>query len=536
MDARHSDTTRKLIGLYLPTLAISIGQGLILPAVPALAQHFGVSPGIAAQIVTAFAAGRLAALIPSGMLVDRIGPGRVLLLGSTSLVAGALLIAVTPVFWGLLIGQCLAGAGSSLWTAGREISGLNLVRADQRGRLLSGFFGLQLAGTALAAVAGGVITDAAGLRVLFAANLLVGLAVLVLTAVIERVAPSPAPAPLQPLPPGRLHAIAPDHRSNDQSGQLLGMDYLSEDRRQAYLNEASRLMGIRQVGTEIGQLEIRTDILDGDEVKMLGQVVEAAIRAHEEFWAPLVPLRPFNQQVLVYAWARQADHDRVHRLWRAGWKGAAKGPQATPTVPAARAKVWSFIGEYIPASRILSVPCERMGGHLPVPIVIHEAIHMLDYERAYEAGARPSQWFEEGLATYFGFSQIGARLNIEAGDIQRSGTIVSGPVRLQFDPRTPLHEYIKRIRDDGPMPLRALLESKADDPSWNGDRTIRAYGASWTLVHFLLHGARGAHRAAFGECARAEAQGLGGYDTFVRLFGPDLGPLEDAWHRYEEDL
>lgn len=212
MDARHIDTTRKLIGLYLPTLAISIGQGLILPAVPALALHFGVSPGLAAQIVTAFAAGRLAALIPSGMLVDRIGPGRVLLLGSTSLVAGALLIAVTPVFWGLLIGQCLAGAGSSLWTAGREISGLNLVRADQRGRLLSGFFGLQLAGTALGPVAGGVITDTAGLRVLFAANLLVGLAVLVLTAVIERVAPSPAPAPLQPLPPGRLHAIAPDHR------------------------------------------------------------------------------------------------------------------------------------------------------------------------------------------------------------------------------------------------------------------------------------------------------------------------------------
>jgi len=37
-----------------------------------------------------------------------------------------------------------------------------------------------------------------------------------------------------------------------------------------------------------------------------------------------------------------------------------------------------------------------------VPIVIHEAIHMLDYERTYGPGDQPSKWFEEGLATYCG--------------------------------------------------------------------------------------------------------------------------------------
>jgi TonB family protein len=333
------------------------------------------------------------------------------------------------------------------------------------------------------------------------------------------------------------------HQKNGPEGEALRQaiesdiaDYLAESRREAYTNEAARLMGIRQATTQIGQLEIHTDVLDEVETRTLGQVVEAAIRAHQEFWGPLVTLRPFNQQVLVYAWARQADHDRLHRLWQADRKGETARPAAPPIGPAAHAKVWSFIGEYIPASRILSVPCEGMGGHLPVPILIHEAIHMLDYERAYGAGVVPSQWFEEGLANYFGFSQIGGRLNIEPGDIRRSGTIIMGSVRLQFDPRTPLHEYIKRIRDDGPVPLRALLESKAGDPLWSGDRISRAYGASWTLVHFLLHGARGAHRAVFGEYAREESSGRGGYDAFVRLFGPDLRPLEDAWHRYEEDL
>ncbi|HKB08309.1 MAG TPA: energy transducer TonB, partial [Candidatus Polarisedimenticolia bacterium] len=345
---------------------------------------------------------------------------------------------------------------------------------------------------------------------------------------------------LKPRPGGDLtYQIL--HQKNAPEGDALKQaverdiaDYLAESRRQTYVNEAARLMGIRQSSAQVGQLEIRTDVLSDDEIKTLGQVVDSVVRTQEAFWSPLVALRPFNQQVLVYAWAREADHDRLHRMWQAGPGGPE--PPAEPDRATSKTKLWSFIGEYLPASHILSVPCERMGGHLNVPILIHEGIHMLDYERVYAAGTVPSQWFEEGLATYFGFSQIGARLDIEPGDIRRSGTIVSGNVRLQFDPRTPLQEYLRKIRDDGPMPLRALLESGAGDPTWTGERTIRAYCASWTLVHFLLHGARGGHRAAFEEYARAEARGAGGYDTFVRLFGPDLASLEAAWHRYEEDL
>ena len=333
------------------------------------------------------------------------------------------------------------------------------------------------------------------------------------------------------------------HRRNAPEGEALKQavesdisDYLAESRRQAYLNEAARVMGIRQIQTQIGQLEIRTDVLDDDEIAILGQVVESTIRAHDQFWGRLVALRPFSEEVQVYAWAKQADHDRLHGLWLKSTPRGTPGSAAPAGAGAPKSEVWRYAGEYIPASRILSVPCERMGGHVPVPTIIHEAIHMLDYERTYAHGVRPSQWFEEGLATYFGFSQIGSSLSIEPGNIRRSGTIVSGSVRVQFDPRTPLHEYIKKIRDDRAVPLRTLLESRAGDPLWSGERALVAYGASWTLVHFLLHGAKGAHRATFERYARAEAEGQGGYETFARLFGPDLGPLEEAWHEYEEEL
>ncbi len=153
-----------LLWLYLPTLALSVAQGMVLPTIPRLAEAFAVSAGTAGQVVTAFAAGRMAILFPAGLLVDALGPRAVLLLGSTMALAGALWVALTPWFLGILLGQFLAGAGASLWTLGREAAGLQQVAADRRGRLLSAFFGLQMAGTALGPLVAGVVVDRAGLR------------------------------------------------------------------------------------------------------------------------------------------------------------------------------------------------------------------------------------------------------------------------------------------------------------------------------------------------------------------------------------
>jgi TonB family protein len=314
------------------------------------------------------------------------------------------------------------------------------------------------------------------------------------------------------------------HERNAPEGEALRQalesdihDFLAESRRRAYRNEAARLMGIRQTRVAIGQLLIHTDVLDEQEVRMLGRVVEATILAHQEFWSPIVSLRPFSDQILVYAFARQSDHDRLHRLWQ-----EAGGP-----APA---------GEYIPASRLLAIPCEGTDGHLPVPILIHEAIHMLDFERVYGAGERPSPWFEEGLANYFGFSHVDSQLRIEPGEIRRSGTIVTGGVRLQFDPRTQLYDHLRRSREKGAVPLEELLLAGPAEALWTSDRPARGYGAAWTLVQFLRHGEKGRYRTAFSEYARLEAGGHGAREAFARLFGPDLKALEGAWHAYEAGL
>jgi PPIC-type peptidyl-prolyl cis-trans isomerase-like protein/TonB-like protein len=300
------------------------------------------------------------------------------------------------------------------------------------------------------------------------------------------------------------------------------VDYLADNRRRIYMNEASRRMGIRQKETRIGRLEIHTDALDDEEIEVLGKVIDAALEAHRRFWEPIVPMRPFKEKILVYAFARKQDHERLRGIW--------DSTSGSPSVPSAAA------GEYVASSRLLAISCEETQGHLPVPVLVHEAIHMLDAERIYAAGAQPSKWFEEGLATYFGFSRMTGALQISAGEIRRSGTIVSGEVRMQFDPRSPLREYHRRVAETEPVPLRRLVSAGLSDPLWRGGDSAIGYGAAWTLVHFLEDGARGRRRAAFQDLARLEARGEGGPDAFERIFGPDLDALESEWREYDDRL
>ena len=50
-----SPTSRGLANLYVPSLVMSFGQGMVIPAIPVIASEFDVSVGLAAQVVTAYA-------------------------------------------------------------------------------------------------------------------------------------------------------------------------------------------------------------------------------------------------------------------------------------------------------------------------------------------------------------------------------------------------------------------------------------------------------------------------------------------------
>ena len=164
----RSPTARGLGNLYTGTLISGSGWVMVLPVLPLLADHFAVTSGAAAQVVTAYALGRFFGIPSAGVLVDRLGTRKMLVGGPGLVLLGALVGVFTPSFWYLLWGMFLVGFGDSLWSLGREIAGIDLVRLDQRGRVLSGFHGMHSGALAIGPLIGGLLADSFDFRATFA--------------------------------------------------------------------------------------------------------------------------------------------------------------------------------------------------------------------------------------------------------------------------------------------------------------------------------------------------------------------------------
>jgi MFS family permease len=157
---------RGLAVLYSSTFLAGMWS-MIIPTVPLLTARFGISPGVAAQIVTALAVGRFVGMPVSGMVLDRLGTRAALIAGPALGAAAALSAALVPRFEAMLVLVALIGVGDSLWTFGREIAGIDLARQDQRGRVLSGFHGVNNFGLALGPLIGGALAETVGFRAAF---------------------------------------------------------------------------------------------------------------------------------------------------------------------------------------------------------------------------------------------------------------------------------------------------------------------------------------------------------------------------------
>ena len=146
---------------------MSLGQGMIIPALPALGREFEVSGVIAVQALTSQLLGRGLALLPAGAMVDRLGAKPLMLAGAVLATTSAVGAALAPHFAVVLLTQFLWGAGMGAWTFGREIAAFDMVRREQRGRQMSALMGIGSTGLAIGPAIGGVLVDTIGIRGLF---------------------------------------------------------------------------------------------------------------------------------------------------------------------------------------------------------------------------------------------------------------------------------------------------------------------------------------------------------------------------------
>ena len=161
-------TTRSLVTLYTSTLMAGM-WAMVVPTIPVLAKHFAITPGTAAQLITALSVGRFAGMPISGFVLDRFGARKALIAGPLIACASAVVASFMPWFTLILLPVFFIGIADSIWVIAREIAGVDLVRADQRGRVLSGFHGINYLGLALGPLIGGLLTERVGFRAVFLA-------------------------------------------------------------------------------------------------------------------------------------------------------------------------------------------------------------------------------------------------------------------------------------------------------------------------------------------------------------------------------
>jgi MFS family permease len=168
---------RGLAGLYAGTF-LSGAWAMVIPTIPVLGQHFGVSAGAAAQVITAFAIGKFLGTIIAGMILDRMGTRVALVGGPLAAGLASLAAAVAPWLSLILLLALVMGAADSLWATAREVSGIDLAQRNQRGRVISSLHGTYNIGAAIAPFLGGWLTDLFSFKAVF-----VGYAVATLFAV-----------------------------------------------------------------------------------------------------------------------------------------------------------------------------------------------------------------------------------------------------------------------------------------------------------------------------------------------------------------
>jgi MFS family permease len=157
---------RGFAALYTGTF-LSGAWAMIVPIIPVLARQFEVSAGAAAQIVTAFAVGKLVGTVIGGMVLDRMGTRSALVCGPAVASVAALWAAWLPWFAALLALVSIMGAADSLWAAAREVAGIDLARRNQRGRVMSSLHGVYSIGAAVSPFVGGWLAERFGFQAAF---------------------------------------------------------------------------------------------------------------------------------------------------------------------------------------------------------------------------------------------------------------------------------------------------------------------------------------------------------------------------------
>jgi MFS family permease len=111
---------RIAVPAFGPSVLWSVGAGAVIPVVALSARGLGASVGLAALFVGITTLSEFAAAVPAGVLVERIGERRALVLAGLADAAGCALALVAPSLWVLALACLLLGPTGAVFLLARQ--------------------------------------------------------------------------------------------------------------------------------------------------------------------------------------------------------------------------------------------------------------------------------------------------------------------------------------------------------------------------------------------------------------------------------
>jgi MFS family permease len=169
-----------ILPLYLPTLCIMFGYGMVIPVLPLFARFLGAGLGVTGMVVAMRGGGALLFDLPAGAIASRMGRLPVLLLAGAAAAVTAAATGFVDRLWPLALLTVAMGAAHVLWVLAIQTHMRQNLPAYRRGRAMALLGGTARVGWIFGPIAGGYVGREFGLHSVYFGQALVCLAAVVL--------------------------------------------------------------------------------------------------------------------------------------------------------------------------------------------------------------------------------------------------------------------------------------------------------------------------------------------------------------------
>ena len=142
---------------------VSFGFSLLTPVLPLYALTFGIDLAMVGILVASIGITKVVLDIPAGVVSDRVGTKRFMILGLLLVAISAIIAALARDYMMLLIGLIIQGAGSAVYFTSSYLAVSRLCPISKRGRHLGLFVSLQFLGSTSGPLVGGLFGQSFGL-------------------------------------------------------------------------------------------------------------------------------------------------------------------------------------------------------------------------------------------------------------------------------------------------------------------------------------------------------------------------------------